>query len=178
MLCPRCQEPLKAQAIADIAIDECLRCNGTWFDRDELRQAKDAVEPDVRWQDFEIWTDEDSLRASLGSLLCPQCQVPMVSIGYADTKVEIDYCPQCEGTWLDRAELDRIINALEKEAATKTVSEYVQASLQEAREVISGSEGVISEWRDLTTVVRLFQYRVLIENPQLQAIIAALQAGT
>lgn len=25
--------------------------------------------------------------------------------------VEIDYCPQCRGVWLDRGELDRIIEA-------------------------------------------------------------------
>ena len=24
--------------------------------------------------------------------------------------VEIDYCPECRGTWLDRGELDRIID--------------------------------------------------------------------
>ncbi|MDQ4145104.1 MAG: zf-TFIIB domain-containing protein [Actinomycetota bacterium] len=28
--------------------------------------------------------------------------------------VEIDYCPQCRGVWLDRGELDKIIDRSEK----------------------------------------------------------------
>lgn len=34
--------------------------------------------------------------------------------------VEIDYCPQCRGVWLDRGELDKIIDrAMETEIATE-----------------------------------------------------------
>jgi uncharacterized protein len=29
--------------------------------------------------------------------------------------VEIDYCPQCRGIWLDRGELDKIIERVESE---------------------------------------------------------------
>jgi uncharacterized protein len=29
--------------------------------------------------------------------------------------VEIDYCPQCRGIWLDRGELDKIIEHVESE---------------------------------------------------------------
>ena len=29
--------------------------------------------------------------------------------------VEIDYCPECRGVWLDRGELDKIIDRAEKE---------------------------------------------------------------
>lgn len=37
--------------------------------------------------------------------------------------VEIDYCPQCRGVWLDRGELDKIIerSALQAPAAERTV---------------------------------------------------------
>ncbi|WP_246604920.1 zf-TFIIB domain-containing protein [Aquisediminimonas sediminicola] len=31
--------------------------------------------------------------------------------------VEIDYCPQCRGVWLDRGELDKIIERSAKDAA-------------------------------------------------------------
>jgi len=38
---------------------------------------------------------------------CPNCNVNLVM---ADRNgVEIDYCPQCRGVWLDRGELDKII---------------------------------------------------------------------
>ena len=39
--------------------------------------------------------------------LCPRCRLDLVM---ADRQgVEIDYCPSCRGIWLDRGELDKII---------------------------------------------------------------------
>jgi hypothetical protein len=66
---------------------------------------------------------------------------------------------------------------LEKEVVAKDVPDYIAASIEEARELIGGEEGIISEWRDFATVVRLLQYRVLVENPRLRAAITALQQG-
>ena len=42
-----------------------------------------------------------------GRMLCPVCEVPL---SMADRQgVEIDFCPDCRGVWLDRGELDKII---------------------------------------------------------------------
>lgn len=39
---------------------------------------------------------------------CPVCNT--VDLTMADRQgIEIDYCPQCRGVWLDRGELDKII---------------------------------------------------------------------
>lgn len=39
---------------------------------------------------------------------CPTCNVPLV---IAERHlVEIDYCPRCRGVWLDRGELDKILD--------------------------------------------------------------------
>ena len=35
--------------------------------------------------------------------------------------VEIDYCPECRGVWLDRGELDKILERAEAEAARSAV---------------------------------------------------------
>lgn len=41
---------------------------------------------------------------------CPVCKVPLVM---SDRNgVEIDYCPSCRGVWLDRGELDKIIERI------------------------------------------------------------------
>jgi uncharacterized protein len=38
---------------------------------------------------------------------CPVCRVDLVM---ADRQgIEIDYCPKCRGVWLDRGELDKLI---------------------------------------------------------------------
>ena len=38
---------------------------------------------------------------------CPNCNVALVMTDRSG--VEIDYCPECRGVWLDRGELDKII---------------------------------------------------------------------
>ena len=38
---------------------------------------------------------------------CPLCAVDLVMSERQG--IEIDYCPQCRGVWLDRGELDKII---------------------------------------------------------------------
>lgn len=38
---------------------------------------------------------------------CPKCNVTLLM---SDKQgIEIDYCPECRGVWLDRGELDKII---------------------------------------------------------------------
>ncbi len=39
---------------------------------------------------------------------CPVC--PEVTLVMADRQgIEVDYCPRCRGVWLDRGELDKLI---------------------------------------------------------------------
>lgn len=38
---------------------------------------------------------------------CPKCNVTLTLSERSG--IEIDYCPQCRGVWLDRGELDKII---------------------------------------------------------------------
>lgn len=49
------------------------------------------------------------------TMQCPVCAVPLTMSERQN--VEIDYCPQCRGVWLDRGELDKII---ERSAAEVT----------------------------------------------------------
>lgn len=66
------------------------------------------------------------MNAAVG-MPCPVCKVPLVM---SDRQgVEIDYCPQCRGVWLDRGELDKIIerNAAEYAAPPPRPSTPQQA---------------------------------------------------
>lgn len=41
-------------------------------------------------------------------MLCPVCKTQ--ALGMSERQgIEIDFCPQCRGVWLDRGELDKII---------------------------------------------------------------------
>ncbi len=44
---------------------------------------------------------------SKSNMKCPVCAVALVMSERQN--IEIDYCPECRGVWLDRGELDKII---------------------------------------------------------------------
>ncbi|CAM3612537.1 Transcription factor zinc-finger domain-containing protein [Bordetella sputigena] len=48
---------------------------------------------------------------------CPSCREPELVMS-ARQNIEIDYCPQCRGVWLDRGELDKLIERSIQETGT------------------------------------------------------------
>lgn len=47
-----------------------------------------------------------------------KCPMDGAELRMADRQgVEIDYCPECRGVWLDRGELDKIIERAQQDAA-------------------------------------------------------------
>ena len=62
---------------------------------------------------------------------CPVCNVPLVMSERQG--VEIDYCPQCRGVWLDRGELDKIIERNTREQAAPAAPPPVQPPAQPYR---------------------------------------------
>ncbi len=57
-------------------------------------------------------------------MLCPVCKVALVMS--ERQAVEIDYCPQCRGVWLDRGELDKIIERNAKDQAASQPAPLAQ----------------------------------------------------
>jgi uncharacterized protein len=49
---------------------------------------------------------------------CPVCKIALTMSERQG--VEIDYCPQCRGVWLDRGELDKILERSASEAPQPT----------------------------------------------------------
>ena len=59
---------------------------------------------------------------------CPTCNIPLVMTERSG--IEIDYCPQCRGVWLDRGELDKII---ERSSKTMSLKNHDNIPYQENR---------------------------------------------
>ena len=56
-----------------------------------------------------------------GSMRCPVCDVPL---SMSDRQgIEIDFCPECRGVWLDRGELDKIVERSAAELAPQRAPE-------------------------------------------------------
>jgi uncharacterized protein len=55
-------------------------------------------------------------------MLCPTCKTALTMTDRQG--VEIDYCPQCRGVWLDRGELDKIIERSNVEPERSNRDDY------------------------------------------------------
>ena len=70
---------------------------------------------------------------------CPTC--PDAALVMADRQgVEIDYCPQCRGVWLDRGELDKLIDraataapAPDRNTAARSQPDFVDSDYRGGR---------------------------------------------
>ena len=60
---------------------------------------------------------------------CPTC--PDSTLVMAERQgVEIDYCPQCRGVWLDRGELDKLIDRAAAQGAPQPAARPVPQQRQ------------------------------------------------
>lgn len=53
---------------------------------------------------------------------CPICNVNLVMTDRSG--IEIDYCPECRGVWLDRGELDKIIERSSQNVKNEPQANY------------------------------------------------------
>jgi Zn-finger nucleic acid-binding protein len=168
MKCPDCKGELKQIDCKGIMIDECVKCKGKWFDRGELRRAKDSADNDLRWLDFDPFgEDVEKLSLTSKGRICPKCSGMMLSLKYMDSKVVIDKCPNCKGVWLDPGELAKIILYLEDKVSRETAKEYTKNTFKQFIQIFTGREGIISEVKDFLAIFYLLQLRIGIEHPKL-----------
>jgi Zn-finger nucleic acid-binding protein len=134
-LCPYHHIPLHKAAILGIMVDFCPQDYGLWFDENELVQAKDARDRDLRWLDTDLWKDPAKFKLSQKSKMCPRDRLPMYETEYGDSGIKVDLCNLCYGVWLDRGEFKNIIVYLRDSAENRILYNYSHQLFQEAWEV-------------------------------------------
>jgi PAS domain S-box-containing protein len=101
--CPRCWVMLNKEEVKllgpKVIIDVCPKCQGIWFDNEELEKVLGTRKLDS------LLTKRTGTE-SRSKLKCPRCGV-LMDLEYAED-VEIDVCPSCHGVWLDYGELERL----------------------------------------------------------------------
>lgn len=96
LACPRDGGALRPFTVADITVDTCAQCAGTWFDHGELAR--------VTHDDELARLAADVQRAASESgFLCLRCRGPCARVAVVD--VEVDACAACGGIWMDGGEL-------------------------------------------------------------------------
>jgi Zn-finger nucleic acid-binding protein len=109
MKCPHCNTDLVQTKRDGLDVDFCPSCKGM-LSVVELDQLED-----------EVFNFDDSEKGSLMlhdtavSFKCPVCEKPMREFGYRLFDLEMDYCPDGHGYWLDADEDQRVLELMEKE---------------------------------------------------------------
>ena len=63
---------------------------------------------------------------------CPVCKE--TSLVMTDKQgIEIDYCPECRGVWLDRGELDKLVERAERQTGDRPRGDDPQRAREPAR---------------------------------------------
>ncbi|WP_144391617.1 zf-TFIIB domain-containing protein [Pleionea sediminis] len=78
---------------------------------------------------------------------CPHCDIPLM---ISERKgIEIDFCSQCRGVWLDRGELDKIIDLSIRERAADTRSSRPSHNYSDSSSNSSSISGYIDKFEQL-----------------------------
>ncbi len=115
MRCPRDGTELKARIYeADVEIDECPKCRGTFLDEGELERIQAAIEKDhsraMSRPVDSVREEHEAEREEAQPLVsCLKCGAQMERRRYGlGSQTVIDVCPQGHGLWLDGGELEQL----------------------------------------------------------------------
>ncbi|MGH9475925.1 MAG: zf-TFIIB domain-containing protein [Terriglobales bacterium] len=173
--CPACGTPLAAYAVFGMNFSGCPVCKGSWLYRDELRQLKNTVEEgSLRWLNDEV-EDVENVAGAMCKRLCPVCQgQKLMATRFGKSSASVDWCPQCRGMWLDRGELDTIVDYLRRELESAHSGEIEKRLLQAVRRVWKGGgEGRREELLDLKATIAALVHATEFEHSRLAVGLAA-----
>lgn len=178
MRCPIHKDvKLKSAIFYNTEVDYCPKCLGIWFEKGELRIAKDAKDKNLDWLDVELWNDKTKFNISKENKTCPACGVPMYEVVYGDSDIKVDLCNLCMGIWLDRGEFKKIIDYMQEKLSKEIYHHYGKKFFEEATEIFTGPESLEEETSDVLTVIGLLKYKLSAKYPTLADIISKLPKG-
>jgi len=171
MECPNDKEYLEKVLFHNVEVDYCPKCLGVWFDKDELKLAKDDADKDLNWTDVDLWRDKSKFKVSIGGKQCPVCRAGLREVRYDEAKTKVDYCKMCQGVWLDRGEFKQIINYLKNKSDYEILNHYAKNLVVQLWEVFSGPATFREELEDFLTLIKLFAYKFETQYSHLNKLI-------
>ena len=112
MKCPKCGAMLTPLTVEDITVDKCQSCDGIWLDHGELETLRKTGLQDIEKTLEEQYGNPPAPMSSLdGYLRCPRCVDEGLRTNYVSymKPVKMDHCAVCFGMWLDKYELDKLL---------------------------------------------------------------------
>lgn len=116
-----------------IEIDHCLICGGIWLDAGELELLLETDEERDRF--VKLLIEDDAVKEK--RYPCPICNKKMEKVFVGDEKeILIDKCKKNHGLWLDKGELEQVI-----ELSTKSREGKIIQLLKKMFETLSKNNG-------------------------------------
>lgn len=122
LTCPNCQTQMQQRKEPDLSVESCPKCGSVFLDKGELNAFATGMAGDIEYCsiDQKEHTDHFPLR------VCPKCpKTTMRKIALLSASHLIfDFCPQCEGFFLDQGEIEAMNIELAKFTKDKAQGEY------------------------------------------------------
>ena len=109
MKCPHCNIKLEITQYEGIEVERCAKCEGMWFEAQEVDQLEDTVFNQDEFKNTMITNVRD------GDIKCPKCEQKMKKFDYRWEDLKLDYCTNSDGFWLDKGEEMRIIEIVSQD---------------------------------------------------------------
>jgi Zn-finger nucleic acid-binding protein len=113
--CPKCNTDLVSTVRHKINVNYCQSCKGMWLERQDLGKLEDEV--------FDYGDDAKGTLAFSSTpttAKCPECGTPLKRFNYRFYDLEMEFCVNQHGYWLDEDEDTRVLQLMKKEEADET----------------------------------------------------------
>lgn len=110
MNCPNCNVTLVAVKRDGIDMETCPSCRGMWLTRQEMEELENEA--------FDLGDNNKGTRvfdSTTDTRKCPECSKPMNRSEYRFYDLEIDFCGEGHGFWLEADEDKRVLELMKKE---------------------------------------------------------------
>lgn len=112
MNCSNCNVALVPTKRDRIDMETCPQCHGMWLTRQEMEELEDEA--------FDLGDDKKGTRvfdSTADTRKCPECGKPMNRFEYRFYDLEMDFCGEGHGFWLEPGEDTRVLELMKKEEA-------------------------------------------------------------
>lgn len=108
MKCPKCKNDLVASTRHGIEVDYCKLCKGMWLDYQELDQLEDKA------FDLDDLKGTVIFRSTPTTTICPRCKKLLKKFKYRLYDLQLEFCEEKHGFWLDEKEEERVLEIMVK----------------------------------------------------------------
>ncbi len=112
MKCPNCKSDLVPAVRHQLQVNLCPSCKGMWLEQPELGQLEDeAFDFGDRWKGTLVFNSAATTHQ------CPECSAFLRHFRYRFYDLQMEFCPNQDGYWLEDNEDTRVLELMKKEEA-------------------------------------------------------------